>query len=140
MTQLSSPDTREIPALLLVLGPSVARRVDHLRRYQLLGKAFREEGVTSLRKAHEYCEKHSAEWNVDDGLVASWQTCRTSAATVERLFQRYFRSNVSLFNRLGEGMAWLGFTDKGKEALAIVDDFLRYEDSFKDPLADIGNG
>jgi hypothetical protein len=108
----------KFPRLIEKLGPVPVEAIDKLRLYVDVCRGY-QEGARSLRKAYVLASKSKV----------SWQTFRASAFHAENLFSDYFGNVVELFDKLGEGMAWIGLTEHGHQALELAEEFISWYDS-----------
>jgi len=109
---------------LLKLGGVPVEEIGKLRLYVRACHGY-QQGAKSLRKAYRLS------CNPDD---VSWQQFRDSAARAETIFGYYFDNAVDLFDKLGEGMAWIGLTDHGQLALKLTVEFISWYDETR-PLS-----
>ncbi len=114
---------------LLVVGPIVVEKKDDFRRFLLMVQAYRA-GAQSLRKARVLCCQRAREWGADESLAENWQQFRNAAFVVETLFSAYWQIPVQLFDRrLGEGMPWIGLTDRAATAYQLAEEFIAWCDA-----------
>jgi hypothetical protein len=108
-----------IPRLLQNLGPAAVEKIGKFRLYVKACEGY-QRGAKSLHQAFRLgC-------NADD---VCWQTFRDSAFRTEDLISRYFENDVDLFEKLGEGLPWIGLTDHGILALELVQELISWYDN-----------
>jgi hypothetical protein len=127
-----SRSNRGLPSLL-ILGPAVVEKHEHLRRFLLIVRAY-IEGARSLRKALLLIRKNGRLWGEDESLVSTWEDVRQAAFVTEGLISDYFLISghfakaTDLFIKPGEGMPWIGPTEHVPVAVQLIKEFLNWFD------------